>query len=895
MPAADWHTGRPSSLRSTAFQTQNVSSSDPALAGARAEHTPLMKQFFAAKAEHPDVLLFFRMGDFYELFYDDARKAARLLDITLTQRGASAGQPIPMAGVPVHAYEGYLARLVALGESVAICEQIGDPALAKGLVERKVVRIVTPGTVTDEALLSERRDTLLLALSRAKTGYGLAWADLSSGRFLVTEVDSDDALEAELARLDPAELLLPDEDGWPAVVRERMGVRRRAPWLFDAESGRRQLLRFFGLHDLSGFGIEDKPRAIAAAGALLGYVEETQKQRLPHLTAIAVEASDGAIAMNAATRRHLELDTRIDGDTKTTLLGVLDSTITPMGGRLLRRWLHRPLRDRRIVGERQHAVATFVEQRADTSLREMFRALGDLERILARVALRSARPRDFSTLRDGLALLPAVRALLAPLDSPRLQALATELGEHAVNAHLLATALVPQPPVLARDGGIFAEGYDAELDELRRLSTHADQFLVDLEARERAASGIPTLKVGYNRVHGYYIEISKGQADKAPAHYTRRQTLTGAERYSTEELKQFEDKVLSARDRALSREKLLYEGLLDALNEDLEPLKRCAAALSELDVLACFAERAQALDWSRPQLVDAPCLHIERGRHPVVEAVRDEPFEPNDLLLGDDSPDRRRMLVITGPNMGGKSTYMRQNALIVLLAHIGSFVPASRATIGPIDRILTRIGAGDDLARGQSTFMVEMAETSYILHHATSESLVLMDEIGRGTSTYDGLALADACARHLASVNRSYTLFATHYFELTALAEPGSGIANVHLDAVEHRDNSGDDSLVFMHAVKDGPADRSFGLQVAALAGLPKTVVRQARARLAELEQQGRDAPVTPMTAQALDQPQQFGLFAPSSAALEALAAIDPDELTPKQALEALYRVKGLL
>ena len=850
------------------------------------QHTPLMRQFFAAKAEHPDVLMFFRMGDFYELFYDDARKAARLLDITLTQRGASAGQPIPMAGVPVHAYEGYLARLVALGESVAICEQIGDPALAKGLVERKVVRIVTPGTVTDEALLNERRDTLLLALSRGKQGYGLAWADLASGRFLVNEVDGDDALEAELARLQPAELLLPDEDGWPTAVLERNGLRRRAPWLFDADSGRRQLLQFFGLHDLSGFGIEDKPRAIAAAGALLGYVEETQKQRLPHLTAIAVEASDGAIAMNAATRRHLELDSRIDGDAKATLLGVLDSTITPMGGRLLRRWLHRPLRDRRVLGERHHAVATLIDQRADNSLREAFRALGDLERILTRVALRSARPRDLSTLRDGLGLLPALRTILTPLDSPRLQALAAELGEHGEHAHLLASAIVPQPPVLARDGGIFAEGYDAELDELRRLSTHADQFLIDLEAREREASGIATLKVGYNRVHGYYIEISKGQSDKAPTHYTRRQTLTGAERYITEELKAFEDKVLSARERSLSREKLLYEGLLDALNERLEPLKRCAAALSELDVLAGFAERAQALDWSQPQLSDAPGLRIERGRHPVVEAVRDEPFEPNDLVFDDTI----RMRVITGPNMGGKSTYMRQNALIVLLAHIGSFVPATRAVIGPIDRILTRIGAGDDLARGQSTFMVEMAETSYILHHATSESLVLMDEIGRGTSTYDGLALADACARHLAAVNRSYTLFATHYFELTALAEPGSGIANVHLDAVEHGD-----TLVFMHAVKDGPADRSFGLQVAALAGLPKTVVRQARGRLAELEQQGRDAPSTPMTAQALDAPQQIGLFTPTSAALEALAALDPDELTPKQALEAMYRLKALL
>jgi DNA mismatch repair protein MutS len=839
------------------------------------------------------------MGDFYELFYDDARKAAKLLDITLTQRGASAGQPIPMAGVPAHAYEGYLARLVALGESVAICEQIGDPALAKGLVERKVVRIVTPGTVTDEALLSERRDTLLLAVARSRHGYGLAWADLSSGRFLVNEVASDDALEAELARLDPAELLLPDEDGWPRAVVERGGLRRRAPWLFDADSGRRQLLQFFNLHDLSGFGIDDKPACIAAAGALLGYVEETQKQRLPHLTAIAVESSDGAIAMNAATRRHLELDTRVDGDTRNTLLGVLDSTITPMGGRLLRRWLHRPLRDRHVLGERSHAVATLAEQRADSDLRERFRALGDLERILARIALRSARPRDLSTLRDGLNLLPEVRTALAPLDSPRLQALAGELGEHAAHAHLLSSSIVPQPPLLARDGGVIADGYDGELDELRRLSTHADQFLVELEQREREASGIPTLKVGYNRVHGYYIEISKGQSGKAPTHYTRRQTLTGAERYITEELKQFEDKVLSARERALAREKLLYEGLLDALNENLEPLKRCAAALSELDVLACFAERAQALDWSRPQLADAPGLRIEAGRHPVVEAVRDEPFTANDLVLGSDAlgggdGNDTRMLVITGPNMGGKSTYMRQNALIVLLAHIGSFVPATRATIGPIDRILTRIGAGDDLARGQSTFMVEMSETSYILHHATSESLVLMDEIGRGTSTYDGLALADACARHLAGVNRSYTLFATHYFELTALAEPGSGIANVHLDAVEHRDPAGNESLVFMHAVKDGPADRSFGLQVAALAGLPKTVVRQARARLAELEAQNRDAPSTPMTAQALDAPQQIGLFASNSAALEALAALDPDELTPKQALEALYRLKAL-
>ncbi|HEY0332455.1 MAG TPA: DNA mismatch repair protein MutS [Stenotrophomonas sp.] len=862
------------------------------------EHTPLMKQFFAAKVDYPDLLLFFRMGDFYELFYDDARKAARLLDITLTQRGSSGGAPIPMAGVPVHAYEGYLARLVALGESVAICEQIGDPALAKGLVERKVVRVVTPGTVTDEALLDERRDTLLMAVARNKHGYGLAWADLAGGRFLVNEVDGDDALEAELARLEPAELLLPDEEGWPEFLRQRIGVRRRAPWLFDADSGRRQLLHFFKLHDLSGFGLEDEARngrgrrAIAAAGALLGYVEETQKQRLPHLTSISMETASEAIAMNAATRRHLELDTRVDGDTRNTLLGVLDSTVSPMGGRLLRRWLHRPLRLREVLTHRHHAVGMLIDRGTESDLREQFRALGDLERILTRVALRSARPRDLSTLRDGLALLPQVAALLSPLDSPRLQALAAELGEHAQTAHLLASAVAEQPPLKLSDGGVIAADHDAELDELRRLSTHADQFLIDLEVRERQSSGIATLKVGYNRVHGYYIEISKGQAEKAPLHYSRRQTLTNAERYITEELKSFEDKVLSARERSLAREKLLYESLLDALDERLEPLKRCAAALSELDVLAAFAERAQALDWSQPELETAPCLRIERGRHPVVEAVRDQPFEPNDLDLHPD----RRMLVITGPNMGGKSTYMRQNALIVLLAHIGSYVPASRAVIGPIDRILTRIGAGDDLARGQSTFMVEMAETSYILHHATAQSLGLMDEIGRGTSTYDGLALADAVARHLAHRNRCYTLFATHYFELTALADDPveggpSGIANVHLDAVEHGD-----ALVFMHAVKEGPANRSFGLQVAALAGLPRDTVAQARRRLAELEQRGQDSHAAHMTAPALDAPQQFGLFAGAqTAAQEALAALEPDELTPKQALEALYRLKALL
>ncbi|HST44235.1 MAG TPA: DNA mismatch repair protein MutS, partial [Luteimonas sp.] len=590
---------------------------------------------------------------------------------------------------------------------------------------------------------------------------------------------------------------------------------------------------------------------------------------------------------------HLELDTRIDGDRRHTLVGVLDSTITPMGGRWLRRWLHRPLRDRHVLAQRHDAVQQFIDHAIADDLRDRFRALGDLERILSRIALRSARPRDLATLRDGLGLLPGVRTLLAALDSPRVQVLLADCGRHDALATLLAGAIVDQPPQLAREGGTFRDGHDAELDELRRLSTHADRFLVDLEQRERAASGIATLKVGYNRVHGYFIEISKGQSARAPAHYTRRQTLTGAERYVTEELKAFEDKVLSARERALARERLLYETLLDTLNQDLAPLRRCAAALGELDVLACFAERAQALDWTRPSLVDGPGLCIEGGRHPVVEAVRSEPFTPNDLRLGEvgtaagDDGSGTRMLVITGPNMGGKSTYMRQNALIVLLAYVGSFVPASRAVLGPVDRILTRIGAGDDLARGQSTFMVEMAETSYILHHATECSLVLMDEIGRGTSTYDGLALADACARHLATVNRCHTLFATHYFELTALAEPGNGIVNVHLDAVEHGD-----SLVFMHALREGPADRSFGLQVAALAGLPPAVVTAARARLAELER-NRQQP-QPFSPAALDAPQQIPLFVASSAALDALSGLDPDALTPRQALEALYRLKTL-
>jgi DNA mismatch repair protein MutS len=857
------------------------------------EHTPLMRQYFAAKAEYPDTLVLFRMGDFYELFYDDARKAARLLDITLTQRGQSAGAPIPMAGVPYHAVEGYLGKLIRLGESVAICEQLGDPAAAKGLVERKVVRVVTPGTVTDESLLEQRRDNLLLAIAAGAPGadttrFGLAWIDLASGRFVLSEAAGAEALAAELARLAPAETLIGEDGAWPKIVAGLPGLRKRAPWHFDTATATRELSRFFGTRDLSGYGCDAMPLSIAAAGALLGYVEETQKSALPHIAGLAIENANDTIALDAATRRNLELDTNASGRAEHTLLGVVDRTITPMGARLMRRWLHRPLRDRHVVSARRQAVGALIDARRHEGLREILRGVGDLERILARVALRSARPRDLSTLRDGIRLAPQLSESVAGAENPLLRDLVAALGEHADTAAHLARAIVETPPVIARDGGVIRDGFDAELDELRTLSTHADRFLIELEEREKTATGIPTLKVGYNRVHGYYIEISKGQSDKAPTHYTRRQTIKGAERYITEELKQFEDKVLSARERSLMRERALYDGVLDVLIERLARLKAAAEAVATLDVLANLAERAEALDWNAPDLVEPPGIHIARGRHPVVEEVRDDPFEPNDLVL----EDARRMLIVTGPNMGGKSTYMRQAALIVLLAHIGSFVPAKSATIGPIDRIFTRIGAGDDLARGQSTFMVEMSETANILHNATAESLVLMDEVGRGTSTYDGLALARASAIQLATVNRAFTLFATHYFELTDLASQFEGIANVHLDAVEYHDQKQGDQLVFMHAVKEGPANRSFGLQVAALAGLPKRVVDDARRYLATLEHghaAAKSSPPAPPTP-------QLGLFdaARPSALDDALHALDPDTMSPRDALDALYRLKKL-
>ncbi len=848
------------------------------------QHTPLMRQFFAAKAEFPDVLMFFRMGDFYEMFYDDARKAARLLDITLTQRGASAGAPIPMAGIPYHAAEGYLAKLVKLGESVAICEQVSDPAQSKGLVERRVVRVVTPGTVTDEALLEQRRDNLLLAIAAGKTGYGLAWIDLSAGRFVLAEVADAEKLAAELARLQPVETLVAEDVAWPNFVSGLSGLRKRAPWHLEAATGQRELCRFFEVRDLSGFGCDGLTLAIGAAGCLLGYVEETQKSALPHLTGLSRESASDTIALDAATRRNLELDTHPSGRHEATLLGVLDVTTTPMGARALRRSLNRPIRDQSVLRGRHDAIEALIDADRGTALREPLRGIGDMERILGRVALRSARPRDLTTLRDGLARTPELRDCLSGSESALLTSLVERVGEHANTASWLASALVDQPPMLTRDGGVIREGFDADLDELRALSTNADQYLVDLEDREKAASGIATLKVGYNRVHGYYIEINKAQSDKAPIHYTRRQTIKGAERYITDELKGFEDKVLSARERSLMREKALYEEILETLAAQLIPLRDAANAIAELDVLASLADRASALDWCRPELSEDDGIAIERGRHPVIEQIRDEPFEPNDLQLSD----HRRMLIITGPNMGGKSTYMRQSALIVLLAHIGSFVPASAARIGPIDRIFTRIGAGDDLSRGQSTFMVEMMETANILHNATPQSLVLMDEVGRGTSTYDGLALAQACAVQLASVNRAYTLFATHYFELTHLAMHYDTIANVHLDAIEYGEQ-----LVFMHAVKEGPANRSFGLQVAALAGLPKAVIADARRTLATLET-GSYAVSKPVTRSTSP---QLGLFAPPmpSPAQELLHSVDVDALSPREALDLVYRLKQVM
>jgi len=846
-------------------------------------HSPVMQQYLRIKAQYPDVLLFYRMGDFYELFFEDARRAARLLDITLTARGQSAGEPIPMAGVPVQTLDNYLARAVRKGESVAICEQIGDPAKSKGPVERQVVRVVTPGTVTDDALLEARRDTLLAALSSAGDRFGLAWLELASGRFHALEATGLEALAAELERLRPAELLVAEDA--PAIARSGSAgaVRERPPWHFEAGSAERQLTEQFGTRDLAGFGLAHKPLAVGAAGCLLNYVRETQKSALPHLRGIRCEERDEALQLDAATRRNLELDSSLAGRPESTLLGVLDRTATAMGGRELRRWIQRPLRPRAPREHRLHAIEAFLDTGLHQAVHALLRQVGDVERILARVALRSARPRDLAGLRDALGLLPELQRVLAGIDSPLLEQLGREAGAHPEVHTLLTVAVVPTPPALLREGGVIAPGHDADLDELRRISEHSDEALLELEAHERERTGFANLRFGYNRVQGYYIEVSRSQADQVPADWVRRQTVKNAERYITAELKSFEDKVLGARDRALARERELYEGLLDRLTESLPRLQATAAAVAALDVLATLAERALALRFVRPRLVDESRIEIRNGRHPVVEQGLDGPFVPNDLSLHDG----RRMLIVTGPNMGGKSTYMRQAALIVLLAGIGCYVPADAAEIGPVDRIFTRIGAADDLAGGRSTFMVEMTEAANILNNATRDSLVLMDEIGRGTSTYDGLSLAWACARHIGREVGAFTLFATHYFELTALADELPACANVHLDATEHGD-----SLVFLHAVKEGPANQSYGLQVARLAGVPKMVIQDARRYLGELEQ--RDHAARPAA------PQQELDLAPASdpattAVLTELAGLDPEDMTPREALSALFSLKEIL
>jgi DNA mismatch repair protein MutS len=841
-----------------------------------------MQQYLGIKAAHPDTLLFYQMGDFYELFFDDARRAAQLLDITLTARGTSGDSPIPMAGVPVHAADGYLARLLKLGEAVAICEQIGDPAAARGPVERKVTRILTPGTLTDDALLDERQDNLVAAVFAATQGYGVASVDLSGGRFRICEVATEAALVGVFERLDPAEILVADGCALSLDRVWQARLRKLPQWRFDPVSARRALCKHFAVSDLGGFGCDALPAAVTAAGALLGYCRETQGGALSHLRNLGVDHIEETMRLDRATRRNLELTETLSADAGHTLLALLDTTRTAMGARLLRRWLLQPQRDQNLLRERHHAIAELLQTIDLAGLRTTLREVHDIERITSRIALGSARPRDLSRLRDTLPALGRLRAQLRTGSSPRLDALQAAIEElPALLTHLVA-AVVEAPPPVVRDGGVIAPGFDALLDELRNASADADAFLVELERRERERSGIATLKVGYNRVHGYYIELGRSQADRVPEDYQRRQTLKAVERYVTSELKAFEARILSAAEKALRREKQLYDALLTDVAIHVGSLQGTAAAVAELDVLATFAERADTLHWTKPELVSTAGVDISGGRHPVVEHAQVDPFVANDLYLDE----TRKLLLITGPNMGGKSTYMRQTALIVLLAHIGSFVPATAAILGPLDAIYSRIGAADNLAGGQSTFMVEMAEVANILHSATASSLVIVDEIGRGTSTYDGLALAWATAEHLATRNRSYALFSTHYFELTRLAESTAGIANVRLDAIEH----GDD-VVFMHSVREGPASRSFGLAVARRAGVPQRVVERARELLQALEMRGEIR-----AAREVDpSPPQLPLFTPPHPVLEALEVIDPDQLTPLQALEALYHLRTLL
>ncbi|MCL4119137.1 UNVERIFIED_CONTAM: hypothetical protein GTU68_059947 [Idotea baltica] len=834
----------------------------------------MMQQYLRLKSENPDILLFYRMGDFYELFYDDAKRASQLLEISLTKRGSSAGEPIPMAGLPYHAVEGYLAKLVQQGESVAICEQIGDPATSKGPVERKVVRIVTPGTVTDEALLPERFDNLIAAIFHHKGKFGYATLDITSGRFKVSEPSTEEAMLAELQRTSPTELLFSEDFEPVHLLEKRSGNRRRPVWEFELETAKQQLNQQF---EKAEFGL-------CAAGCLIQYVKDTQRTTLPHIRSIVMDHQDDSVILDAATRRNLEITQNLAGGFNHTLSEVLDHTSTAMGSRLLKRWLHQPIRTHQVLNQRLDAIGELKESGLFTELDPQLKQIGDVERILARLALRSARPRDLARLRNALQQLPELAQSTKEFKQDHLLELASLAQPIDSICELLERAVKENPPVVIRDGGVLADGYNEELDQWRDLANGAAQFLDKLEKEERERHDIDTLKVGYNNVHGFYIQISKGQSHKAPAHYVRRQTLKNAERYIIPELKEHEDKVLSSKSKALAIEKRLWEELFDQLLPHLEQLQLMANAISELDVLSNLAERADTLNYCRPTLSSEIGMSIEGGRHPVVEQVMSNPFIANPINLNDN----RKMLIITGPNMGGKSTYMRQTALIALMAHVGCYVPADSAKIGLLDRIFTRIGASDDLASGRSTFMVEMTETANILHNATKYSLVLMDEIGRGTSTYDGLSLAWASAEWLATKINAMTLFATHYFELTELPNLFNGLANVHLDAVEHGDE-----IAFMHAVQDGAANKSYGLAVASLAGVPKTVIKKAKQKLQQLE--SSQPKNQPLTNTQVKQEHQLSLIPEPSEVEEALAKVNPDDLSPRQALEELYRLKALL
>jgi len=867
--------------------------------------TPMMQQYMSIKANYPTMLVFYRMGDFYELFFDDAEKASRVLGITLTARGKSGDQPIKMAGVPFHSLDGYLAKLVKLGESCAICEQIGDPALSKGPVERKVVRVVTPGTLTDSDLLPEKAERPLLALclinQRKTVTAGLAWLSLASGNLRLMEFSGDaraveQRLAHELERISPAEILRADCADMFETDGSNAHLQRVPEWHFDVLKGHGALLEQLGVATLTGFGADGMGAAFGAAGALLRYAQSTQGRGLQHVRGLACETENEYIGLDAATRRNLELTETIRGQESPTLFSLLDGCRTAMGSRLLRHWLHHARRDQSVARSRHQSIAALIQAEAIDALSSTLAQVPDIERITTRVALLTARPRDLAALRDGLKALPVVREQVArcfvPGDTCLLREIHDDLATPGECVDLLTRAVMEEPAAMVRDGGVFARGFDAELDELRALSENAGQFLVDLETRERARTGIANLRVEYNKVHGFYIEVTNGQADKVPDDYRRRQTLKNCERYITPELKAFEDKALSAQDRALAREKILYDQLLGDLAPHIGCLQTIARALAQVDVLVALSSHALRHGWCAPVLSDAPCLTIVEGRHPVVEN-QIERFIANDCKLSND----RRLLLITGPNMGGKSTFMRQVALITLLAYVGSYVPATSATIGPIDRIFTRIGASDDLANGRSTFMVEMTESAAILNGATEHSLVLMDEVGRGTSTFDGLALAWAIARHLIDTSRSFTLFATHYFELTQLPETYPSAANVHLSAVEHKD-----SIVFLHAVQDGPASQSYGLQVAQLAGVPQPVIKAARKHLARLEAQALDATpqldlfAAPVAEEEIGEaPAQTLAAAPQDDGLrDALDAIDPDALTPREALERLYELKRL-